>query len=226
MWYHAAAVFYWDISSQSTGISLIASHSNANFSLVVQFFVKFHIALIQILLVWLLQNFAHVWTATLSWHVQNFVAILSPETEKYKRVVLQNFNFESKIMSEMDLESILYSVTRTGKCNVQTLYSSQDNRETAIRTRMQRQRQKLLTSPNFHGNQEPSQNALQFSSAADYHIGLDKIGFGGKWQQWTFFILNYSIYIDLSWGGALLNPFHTELFWGNMTIYFLFLSFP
>ena len=42
---------------------------------------KFHCALIQILIKWLLQYLAHGMTAGLSWHVPNFVVIWSPVIE-------------------------------------------------------------------------------------------------------------------------------------------------
>ena len=37
---------------------------------------EFHFALVLILIEWLLPNFAHAMTAVLSWHVQNFVAVI------------------------------------------------------------------------------------------------------------------------------------------------------
>ena len=42
---------------------------------------KFSFALIQIPIQWLLQNFSHGTTAVMSWHVQNYIAILFPVIE-------------------------------------------------------------------------------------------------------------------------------------------------
>ena len=52
-----------------------------NFSITIQMWWKFHFALIQIIMKWSLQNFAHGTTAVLSWHMQHFVAIGFPAIE-------------------------------------------------------------------------------------------------------------------------------------------------
>ena len=49
--------------------------------------IKFHFTLIQILLKWLLQNFAHDTTAVLLCHVQNVDMIWSPRIESQLNVL-------------------------------------------------------------------------------------------------------------------------------------------
>ena len=51
------------------------AHFTNDFSIIIKIWWKFHSALIQVEVKWLLQNFAHATTAVLSWHVQHFVAI-------------------------------------------------------------------------------------------------------------------------------------------------------
>ena len=68
--------FSWLYVNQHDDLSVTMCHYTTHF-LQVRFNSKF-ISLIQILIKWLLQNFAHAMTAVLSWHVQNFVAIWQP----------------------------------------------------------------------------------------------------------------------------------------------------
>ena len=53
-------------------------HFTNNFSTVIQIWWKFHSALTQIVVKWLLWNFAHGKTAVLLWRVRNSVAIWHP----------------------------------------------------------------------------------------------------------------------------------------------------
>ena len=51
------------------------AHFTNNFSITIQMWWKFHLTLIQLLMITSQQNLAHATTAQLSWHVPNIVAI-------------------------------------------------------------------------------------------------------------------------------------------------------
>ena len=53
----------------------MGAHFTNNFSILIQIRWKIHSAPIQVVIKWLLRNFAHGTAAVLSWHAQNFVAI-------------------------------------------------------------------------------------------------------------------------------------------------------
>ena len=69
------------------------AHFTNNFSITIQMWWKFHFALIQVLIKWSLQNFAHDTTAGLSWHVHNFVVICSTVIE----LELNEFSIEFEL---------------------------------------------------------------------------------------------------------------------------------
>ena len=74
------------------------AHFTNNFSITIQMWWKFHLALIQVLIKWSLQNLAH---GQLSWHVPNFVAIWSTVIEWELNDIPSNLKCDGKIVSEM-----------------------------------------------------------------------------------------------------------------------------
>ena len=64
------------------------THVTNNFSLWIQIDDEFILDVILLLVIVLLQIFAHATTARLSWHVQNFVAIMPSELELIIHVLL------------------------------------------------------------------------------------------------------------------------------------------
>ena len=59
------------------------AHFTNDFSIVIQIQGKIHSSLIQVLVKWLLLNFAHGTTAVLLWHVQNLVVMSYLTVELY-----------------------------------------------------------------------------------------------------------------------------------------------
>ena len=76
----SAALIY--LHSLSYVDSRHMDHFTHEFSIIIQIKCKFLFVSIQLLIKWLLQNFAHAMTAMLSWHVSNFVAKLWPGMER------------------------------------------------------------------------------------------------------------------------------------------------
>ena len=62
------------------------THFTNSISITIHIRYKIQFAIIQILIKWLLQNFAHGMTAMLSCHVQTFVAICCPGTELQQNI--------------------------------------------------------------------------------------------------------------------------------------------
>ena len=71
------------------------------FFITIQIQRKFPLALIQILIKWSPQNFAHAMTAVLSWHVQKFVVIWWSEIVHQWHQFFSKFESSAKIVSEM-----------------------------------------------------------------------------------------------------------------------------
>ena len=63
--------------------------------------MKFCNALVHYIFGWSQQNFAHVTTVTLSWHVQNFVMISSARSKLEQGKFLLNFEFHQSTVSGM-----------------------------------------------------------------------------------------------------------------------------
>ena len=77
------------------------AHFTNYFSVIIQNPLKFHSAIIQVLMKWLLWNFAHDTTAKLLWHVQNFVAMWYPMMELHQNIHPLNLNHDGKIIHDM-----------------------------------------------------------------------------------------------------------------------------
>ena len=77
----------------------------SDFSITIQIQQKFHLAVIQLPMIILQQNFAHATTAQLSYHVQNFVAITSLLLGCEENEISIDFEFRWKNCSEMSPRS-------------------------------------------------------------------------------------------------------------------------
>ena len=76
-------------------------HFTNSFSLIIQILSKPNFDIIQYLTKQLLQIYAHVTTAVLSWHMQNFVAMILSQLGWEQNEILYYLKCECKIISEM-----------------------------------------------------------------------------------------------------------------------------
>ena len=83
------------------------THFNNDISAAIQIRWKFHFTLASILVQWSLQNFVHGTTALLSWHVQQYFAILWPTKELQQGEFPSNLNCGQQIISETEARSAL-----------------------------------------------------------------------------------------------------------------------